>query len=248
MNRVFLFAGLVLAETALRAPVVARAQTTAAEAEPIAAPAASLAVWGTGFFVDRAGHILTARHVVADCRQIAVANRTVRESATIAASSATDDLSLLRVAQPFGVPLAFDRREGLPGGTLITILGYGVLAALPSDQEQARRGAFANGIVLNDRLPRQIAMISDAKPGGSGSPVLDRDGLVVGVLARKVTRSGSILTGGVPHEIRIAVSSGAARDFLRAQEVPLLEGTMGEGTADTIATLASAEVMVACYR
>jgi S1-C subfamily serine protease len=248
MKQFLWFASFALAGVLSHALAFGQLQPQEVAAEPSLPRNASHDVWGTGFFVDRRGNILTAHHVVTDCREIAIVGNGSREPAAIVASSTTDDLSLLRVARPFGEPLAFDSRDDLPGGTLITILGYGILTELRPD-DASHPGLLANGMVVNLAVPRQIAFVSNAKPGGSGSPVIGRDGLVVGVLAHKLTRNGALIPDGRPREVRIAVSSRAAQEFLRDQNVAPLEGrAMLHLPTDLVDVLFDAEVKVECHR
>jgi len=239
MRRFFWPSGLVLAAMAACAPIPAERVSPAA-ATPFGATVRSDSVyWGTGFFVDRNGHILTAHHIVADCARIEVASGNRREPAALVALSAEDDLSLLRIPEPFGAPLAFASATAAPSGGLVAVLGYAALGA-----EDARL-AF-NSLVIAAAAERRIELISDAAPGYSGSPVVARDGRVIGVLQAKVTRSRAPLAPAGPNEIRVAVSGAAALQFLHAQGIVPAEGDAA--TAEPLlARLIAAEVKVECH-
>jgi S1-C subfamily serine protease len=238
MRRFFWPAGLVLAAMAACAPIPAeRVSPTAAT--PFGSTDHSDSVyWGTGFFVDRSGHILTAHHIVRDCARIEVASGDRREPAALIAASAEDDLSLLRIPEPFGAPLAFASETATQSGGLVAVLGYAALGA------EDTRLAF-NSLVIAAAAARRIALISDAAPGYSGSPVVARDGRVIGVLQAKVTRSRVPLAPAGPSEIRLAVSAATAVQFLHAQSILPAEGDAV--TEPLLTRLIAAEVKVECH-
>ncbi len=239
MRRFFAPAGLVLAVIAACAPIPAE-QVSPAAATPFGATAPSDSVyWGTGFFVDRSGHILTAHHIVRDCARIEVAAGGRREPAVLVAASAADDLSLLRIPEPFGTPLTFASETATQSGGLVAVLGYAALAS------EDPRLAF-NSLVIAAAATHRIALISDAAPGYSGSPVVARDGRVIGVLDAKMTRSAAPLAPARPSEIRLAVSAAAALQFLHAQGIAPAEGDIA-ADAPLLARLIAAEIKVECH-
>jgi hypothetical protein len=203
--------------------------------------------WGTGFFVDWNGHVLTARHLVTDCADIQVVGDGRTVPASVVAASGTDDLALLDVGQTFGQPARFDGRDSLPGGTLVTIMGYAPLieALLTRDPKQP---VPFNGLLLDEPAERQIALVSDASPGASGSPVIDRDGLVIAVLASKETRTARSGLAGRASEIRLAVNGPVSVDFLRANGISPREGDDPHTAMPDVGALAAVEVKVECRR
>ena len=234
MRQLLGLAGLVLAAVSACAPVSGDGAYLAA-----AAPRETY-LWGTGFFIDRNGLILTAHHLVRDCARIDVVAGERRERAALVASSAVDDLSLLRVAGSFGAPLPVAEGGKPPGGAFVAILGYAALHA-------GRRPAALNSMVLDERAPRHIALISEAAPGYSGSPVVTSDGSVIGVLESQVTERGGFAMAGRPRDIRLAVSGAAVRAFLREEGVAPAEGAASPEGSDLVQRLAAAEVKVECH-
>lgn len=239
MARFFWPAGLMLAALAGCAPAPREAAATAAPALLQASGSGESYYWGTGFFVDRTGQILTAHHLVRNCARIEVVGNGRREIASLVASSATDDLSLLRIPDMFGTPLRFAPSEAPHGGALVAVLGYAALNG-------ANRLVAANSIVIAGATPRHIALISDARPGFSGSPVVAPDGFVVGVLESKVTQGRALAAAGRVQEIRLAVSGAAAREFLRAQNLAD-DNDAPARFASLFDRLSAAEVKVECH-
>ncbi len=240
-------AGFLLVVTMMIAPAFADTGKMAAMESGVADNA--LTYRGTGFFVDWRGHILTAHHVVAECSSVEIFGSGHQEAAVVIASSETDDLSLLEVPETFGEPLGFDRRDHLPGGSLVAITGYAVLEQAAAASENHDRGIIANAMVIDEATPRHIALVSDAKPGSSGSPVIDSAGLVAGIVESRVTRDGGNAYSGHVRDIRLAVSAAAAREFLDGQGVDSLASAPSDRRhRPPIALAAAAEVRVDCHR
>jgi S1-C subfamily serine protease len=144
-------------------------------------------VAGTGFFVASDGSLLTAAHVVSDCRQIRIASQWIKPAAArTVAVDAEQDIALLRAAEvkppamlPVGHPAG-------PAGRLF-VLGYpGSGGPLVATETWAvlENGQFQPALArLTD--PRRV--IWAAAPaighGYSGGPMLDpRNGQVVGIV------------------------------------------------------------------
>jgi len=239
MARSFWPAGLMLAALAGCVPVARDAASLAVPAPLQASGGGESYYWGTGFFVDRGGQILTAHHLVRNCARIEVVAKGRREVASLVASSATDDLSLLSIPDMFGTPLRFAPSDAPRGGALVAVLGYAALGG-------ANRLVAANSMVIAGATPRHIALISDARPGFSGSPVVAPDGFVVGVLESKLTQGRSLAASGRVQEIRLAVSAAAAREFLRAQNLAADDDPPAR-FASLFDRLDAAEVKVECH-
>lgn len=238
MPRLFWLASLVLAAASACAPLSSEGSPPAPAKISRLGSTSETFLWGTGFFIDRQGDILTARHLTTGCGRIDILGGGKRQHATLIATSATDDLSLLRVGETFGAPLRFATRAAPRGGAFVAILGYAAL------HDRSRQVAL-NSMVLDMAAPRHLALVSDAAPGFSGSPVVTSDGQVIGVLQSKLTQATRRQASVTPREIRLAVSGGAAREFLSAQGVVL--ATDETARAGLLDLLAAAEVRVECH-
>jgi len=190
---------------------------------------------GTGFFVDRRGHVLTAHHVVAGCKEIDIVGRNGQESATLEASSPDDDLSLLASERSFGEPISFDSGDDIAGGTQVTVFSYA--------SEGAGQSAYS-GIVLDDRTPRRLAVALDAKSGAGGSAVIDRGGRAVGVMQSALAGAAALATSATQRPVRLAANSSVAREFLRAQGID--QAADRAQASAPIDGLAASEVKVEC--
>lgn len=147
---------------------------------------------GSGFVVDRDGHIVTNFHVVdgADQIQVSFSNRDTVEARLVGSDPATD-LALLRVDLPAGSlkPLALADSDEVEVGEPVVAIGnpFGlertVTAGIVSALQRAVTSPSGNAI---DHVIQTDAPINH---GNSGGPLLDMRGRVIGV-------NSQIETGG----------------------------------------------------
>jgi putative serine protease PepD len=136
---------------------------------------------GSGFVIDRNGHILTNNHVVESGGAINVvlqSGRGVR--ATLVGRDSATDLAVLKVAQPTGLePLTLGRSSDAAVGDQVLAVGSPL----------GLSGTVTAGIVsaLNREVrlgsERGTALQTDApiNPGNSGGPLVNARGEVIGV-------------------------------------------------------------------
>ncbi len=165
---------------------------------------------GSGFIVDRRGHILTNNHVVEGAEQIKVTLPDERAfRATLVGADRFTDLAVLKIEAkdlpvlPLGDSSRLAVGEGviaigsplwIEGGPTVTV---GVVSALGRSMEEA-------GLpILHDLVQTDAAI----NPGNSGGPLLNLAGQVVGINTA-VIRSA--------HGIGFAISANSARPVLRA--------------------------------
>jgi S1-C subfamily serine protease len=150
-------------------------------------------VTGTAFGVSPSGVVMTNRHVVqgsdgtvrpdrigvqfADSRQVWPAH--------IVAVSETSDLALLQVERLEGtIPtvLGFNTRlDTLASGSPVAMLGFPLGGLPPQGSAGVVRPLLTAG-VISGRRGDLLELRGYGEKGASGSPVLDRDGRVVGIL------------------------------------------------------------------
>ncbi len=140
---------------------------------------------GTGFFV-RPNQVLTNAHVVGTQVSVQLQNGSVSYTARVASVSPGTDLALLEVLNPSA------RQATLPLGTLTDVRAGQEVVAIGSPF-----GVLSNtvtrGIVSAVRKAGSVTLIqTDAaiNPGNSGGPLVDRNGVVIGVNSMRIAERG----------------------------------------------------------
>ncbi len=145
---------------------------------------------GSGFILDKAGHVLTNFHVIADANRIVVKLSDKHDyTATIVGSDRVHDLALLQIKAPNLEPVTLADSSDLVVGQKVYAIGnpFGF------------NGTMTRGIISSIRsirgsegAPIEDAIQTDAaiNPGNSGGPLLNSRGEVIGI-------NTMIATGGV---------------------------------------------------
>ncbi|WP_062384620.1 S1C family serine protease [Demequina iriomotensis] len=137
---------------------------------------------GTGFALD-SHTLVTNRHVVADAKRITVTTYDGRSIAATAASTTTvADIAIITTEESLGSAYAFRAHEDPAEGDVITVVGY------PNGGRLTSTAGVVLGPTtdpLGGAVGTVLATSASVEQGSSGSPVLDEDGRVVGVIYAK---------------------------------------------------------------
>jgi len=173
---------------------------------------------GTGFVIDRQGHIVTNQHVVADAEKIEVDFPSgLRAWAEVLGTDLDSDLAVLKVDVPADqlVALPLGDSDQVQVGEMVIAIGnpFGLSGTMTSgivsaigrtlDSERAAPGGqpFSSGDIIQ----------TDAaiNPGNSGGPLLNLRGEVIGVnraiRTESFTVSGDAASSGVGFAIPINI-------------------------------------------
>jgi hypothetical protein len=182
---------------------------------------------GSGVFLNAAGDVLTARHVVEDCRSLYVVKDGRVAPATLLASSRDPDLAVL--STPLKPYLSATLARTAPANTAsmgVFAEAYSVLLRMP---DRARLLSNAMTVPGSDGLQ----LLSGVKPGASGSGVLGNGGLLLGVVVERVaagpgssgarTLSVGLGAGAGGSTQVVAVTAAQIKQFLQAENVEFFE-------------------------
>jgi S1-C subfamily serine protease len=173
---------------------------------------------GSGFVIDKSGHIVTNYHVVkgADVVNVGFSNdEAVR--ANVVGVDATTDLAVLKVnTPPRGLtPLRFGRSTSVRVGDAVVAIGN------PFGLERSMTSGIVSAIgrVLQapDNLAIDNAIQTDApiNPGSSGGPLLNARGEVIGVNTQITTDGGAQGNVGVGFAVPVDTVRSVAAQILR---------------------------------
>ncbi|RYF30335.1 MAG: serine protease, partial [Comamonadaceae bacterium] len=201
---------------------------------------------GSGFFVSKAGHVLTNAHVVNDCTTItARPDGGTPVAAQLLARDAANDLAVLKVPGP--------SERSLPIRASVR-LGEGIAAfGFPHSDLLATTGNFTLGNVtalagLRDDT-RYLQVSAPVQSGNSGGPLVDGSGNVVGVVTSKLNALKMAKDqGDLPQNVNFAVKASLASSFLDANQIAYDAGSPGErlDPADLAERAKKASVFITC--
>ena len=193
---------------------------TASPGAPATPPAAARPrpTTGSGFFVSRAGHLVTNEHVVRDCREIRLGDG---QTAELIAIDRRADLALLKSAPVDQAAVL--RSDARPRqGEDVVIYGFPLRGVL-SSSGQLGAGMVTALTGLRDN-PLQIQIDVPVQPGNSGGPLIDAHGEVIGVVVSKLNALRiAQVTGDIPQNVNFAVSAAPLKALISAHSVPLVD-------------------------
>lgn len=209
---------------------------------------------GSGFVLDREGHIVTNNHVVQSAAEddgpIKVVDfEGVRHEATVVGRSAVYDLAILKISD------AGDLQPAALGASVVLHVGDPVVAfGSPLGLSQTVTSGIVSALDRpvttgdEDNVSSYInAVQTDAaiNPGNSGGPLVNLAGAVVGVNSAIATTGGGGLSGGgagnigVGFAIPIEQVRTTADQILRTGEAqyPVIGAQVRTGGAESVGAL-----------
>lgn len=175
---------------------------------------------GSGFVLDRKGHIVTNQHVVSEAGSISVSfwNGTVF-AADLVGTDPSTDLAVIKVRAPVSLlePLRIGDSNDVAVGDTVLAIGspFGLEGTLTSGIVSAlhRQMTAPNDFTINDTIQTDAAI----NHGNSGGPLLDRRGRVIGVNAQIESDSGG--SDGVGFAIPSNTVRSITRQLIESGEV-----------------------------
>jgi len=150
---------------------------------------------GSGFVIDKEGHILTNYHVIADARQVEVTlHNRKKYKATIVGTDKSHDLAIVQIKAPDLQPMILGDSTNLQVGQKVYAIGnpFGLAGTLTRGiVSSIRQVQEPDGLVIDEAIQTDAAI----NPGNSGGPLLNWHGEVIGIntiIASSVGQSAGI--------------------------------------------------------
>jgi S1-C subfamily serine protease len=167
---------------------------------------------GSGFVLDKQGHILTNYHVIADARNIEVQTHDKhRYTAQVIGRDRLHDLALLQINAPNLVPAVLASSKELQVGQQVYAIGnpFGLSGTMTAGIISAIRSVKGP-----EGAPIENAIQTDAaiNPGNSGGPLLNSHGEVIGINSM-IAQNGAEQNAGIGFAIPIDTAKAVLGDF-----------------------------------
>jgi len=167
---------------------------------------------GSGFIIDKEGHILTNYHVVAEARQIVVAlHKGKTYPATLVGADRAHDLAVVQIKAPDLTPMVLGDSRNLQVGQKVYAIGnpFGLAGTLTRGiVSSIRQVREPDGMKIDDAIQTDASI----NPGNSGGPLLNMHGEVIGINTMIASNVGQ--SAGIGFAIPINTAKAVINDLL----------------------------------
>jgi S1-C subfamily serine protease len=136
---------------------------------------------GSGFVIDKDGHILTNYHVIADARQVEVTMHNRKKyKATVVGTDPPHDLAIIQIKAADLVPAVLGDSRNLQVGQKVYAIGnpFGLAGTMTRGIVSSIRPVREpNGATIDEAIQTDAAI----NPGNSGGPLMNWHGEVIGI-------------------------------------------------------------------
>lgn len=199
---------------------------------------------GTGFLIDTKGYLVTNAHVINGAQHIAVqANNGNEYRANVVYSDADKDIAILKIIdknyKPLSsIPYAIKRGSGDLAESIFT-LGY------PRSDNDI---VYGDGYIASkkgldgDSLTCQITIA--ANKGNSGSPILNKNGEVIGILSKKERTAEGVAFALRSKYIYQALNELQKTDSIKSLKLPSSSSLKGKDRTQQVKAITDYVFMV----
>ncbi|HLZ41463.1 MAG TPA: trypsin-like peptidase domain-containing protein [Candidatus Sulfotelmatobacter sp.] len=167
---------------------------------------------GSGFVIDREGHILTNYHVIADARQVEVTMHNRKKyKATIVGTDPAHDLAVIQIKASDLVPAVLGDSRNLQVGQKVYAIGnpFGLAGTMTRGIVSSIRPVREpNGATIDEAIQTDAAI----NPGNSGGPLMNWHGEVIGINTMILSNVGQ--NAGIGFAIPINTAKAVLNDLV----------------------------------
>ncbi|MGC2516358.1 MAG: trypsin-like peptidase domain-containing protein, partial [Terriglobales bacterium] len=167
---------------------------------------------GSGFVIDKDGHILTNYHVIADARQVEVTlHNRKKYKATIVGTDKSHDLAIVQIKAPDLQPMTLGDSSNLQVGQRVYAIGnpFGLAGTLTLGiVSSIRQVQEPDGLVIEEAIQTDAVI----NPGNSGGPLLNWHGQVIGINTMIASSVGQ--SAGIGFAIPINTAKAVVNDLV----------------------------------
>jgi S1-C subfamily serine protease len=168
---------------------------------------------GSGFVIDKDGHILTNYHVIADARQVEVTLHNRKKlKATIVGTDPGHDLAVIQIKAADLVPAVLGDSHNLQVGQKVYAIGnpFGLAGTMTRGIVSSIRPVREpNGTMIDEAIQTDAAI----NPGNSGGPLMNWHGEVIGINTM-ILSNGVEQNSGIGFAIPINTAKAVLNDLV----------------------------------
>jgi len=169
---------------------------------------------GSGFIIDKEGHILTNYHVIADAQRVEVTLHNRKGyRATVIGTDRSHDLAVIQIKAEDLTPMVLGDSRNLQVGQKVYAIGNpfglsgtltrGIVSSIRSVQEP-------DGVRIDEAIQTDAAI----NPGNSGGPLLNWHGQVIGINTMIASNPGVEQSAGIGFAIPINTAKAVLNDLV----------------------------------
>jgi S1-C subfamily serine protease len=167
---------------------------------------------GSGFIIDKDGHILTNYHVIADARQVKVTLHNRKSySATVVGTDPSHDLAVIQIKAPDLISAVLGDSRNLQVGQKVYAIGnpFGLSGTMTRGIVSSIRPVREpNGSMIDEAIQTDAAI----NPGNSGGPLMNWHGEVIGI--NTMILSNANQSAGIGFAIPINTAKAVLNDLM----------------------------------
>jgi S1-C subfamily serine protease len=167
---------------------------------------------GSGFVIDKEGHVLTNYHVIADARQVEVTMHNRKKfRATVIGTDPAHDLAVIQISAPNLTPAVLGDSRNLQVGQKVYAIGnpFGLAGTMTRGIVSSIRPVKEpNGATIDEAIQTDAAI----NPGNSGGPLMNWHGEVIGINTMILSNVGQ--NAGIGFAIPINTAKAVLNDLV----------------------------------